>query len=486
MKENVSDYAQQILELNEEYNLVDIWRVSNPEAKRFTWRGMTRGGRVFSKLDYWLTSSHLIYDLVETSIDPSIKTDHSIISVTFELNNTDKKGRGFWKFNSMLLRDQEYITTIKQLIQNSKINNAHLTNKALLWDFMKCEIRGETISYSSFKAKEQRELETLLTSKLLKLEQEIDQTVIENEAAINEYHKIKQEIELINDQRATGYMIRSKAQWVENGEKCTKYFMQLENINYKAKYIKSLNWKDTIIKDPKEILNAEKEFYQNLYSEQVQYETCKGECSLLSSNPNTLTQIQSDKCDIDITLKECSKSLSELPNNKSPGSDGFTTEFYKFFWADIGQCVLDSFNYSLINGELSQEQRRGVLTLLPKPHKDLRELKNWRPISLLNTDYKMLTKLLANRLQEVIPSIVSEDQAGYIKSRYIGENVRTILDIIEYTSLMHNPGLMVFLDFEKAFDTVYWKFLFKTLKTFHFGDRFIKWIKTLYNKPHHV
>jgi len=128
LKENVSDYAQQILELNEEYNLVDIWRVSNPDAKRFTWRGMTRGGRVFSRLDYWLTSSHLIYDLVETSIDPSIKTDHSIISVTFELNNTDKKGRGFWKFNSMLLRDQEYITTIKQLIQNSKINNAHLTN----------------------------------------------------------------------------------------------------------------------------------------------------------------------------------------------------------------------------------------------------------------------------------------------------------------------------------------------------------------------
>ena len=84
-------------------------------------------------------------------------------------------------------------------------------------------------------------------------------------------------------------MIRSNAQWVENGEKCTKYFMQLENRNYKAKYIKSLNWKDTIIKDPKEILNAEKEFYQNLYSEQVQYETCKGECSLLSSNPNTLT-----------------------------------------------------------------------------------------------------------------------------------------------------------------------------------------------------
>ena len=113
----------------------------------------------------------------------------------------------------------------------------------------------------------------------------------------------------------------------------------------------------------------------------------------------------------------------------------------------------------------------------------MRLLKNWRPLSLLNTDYKILTKLLAIRLQKVLPSIISEDQTGYIKGRYIGENIRTILDVFEYTNNQVNPGAMIFLDFEKAFDTVSWDFLLKALKKFNFGENFIKWIKVIYNKP---
>lgn len=83
----------------------------------------------------------------------------------------------------------------------------------------------------------------------------------------------------------------------------------------------------------------------------------------------------------------------------------------------------------------------------------------------------------------MIPSIVSEDQVGYIKNRYIGENVRTLLDVIEYTSLKENPGIILFLDFEKAFDTISWNFLFKSLKHYDFGTNFIKWINILYKNP---
>ena len=102
---------------------------------------------------------------------------------------------------------------------------------------------------------------------------------------------------------------------------------------------------------------------------------------------------------------------------------------------------------------------------------------------MLNTDYKILAKLLANRLQKVIPSLVSEDQSGYIKGRYIGENIRLILDIIEYTNLKINPGIIIFLDFEKAFDSISWGFLFKILNAFIFGKYFLSWIKILYKKP---
>ena len=483
LHEKVSEYSKQIIELNDEFNLIDIWRISNPDTRRYTWRGLTRQGRVFSRLDFWLISAHMIYDLIKTDISPSIKTDHSIITLTFELNNTCQKGKGFWKFNAELLKDQEYITKINTLIEICKIENAHLENKALLWDFIKCKIRGETISYSSYKSKVRRAHETKLNEKLLTLEKEFDKNLTTAGDVKHEYDLIKQEIEEINEIKSRGFMLRSKAKWVEDGEKCTKFFMQLENRNYKSKYIKSLNWKNNILRDPNDILSAQQDFYVNLYTEQVRTNSCDNNCSLFNTKHNKLSQIELELCDKNIVLAECSKSLSELPNNKSPGSDGFTTEFYKFFWKSLGTLVLDSFNYSFINGELSLEQRRAILTLLPKPNKDSRELKNWRPISLLNTDYKILTKLLANRLQNVITNIVSEDQTGYIKSRYIGENVRSIIDILEYTAYRQNPGLMIFLDFEKAFDTISWQFLFKTLKYFNFGDEFIKWIRLLYNKP---
>ena len=121
--------------------------------------------------------------------------------------------------------------------------------------------------------------------------------------------------------------------------------------------------------------------------------------------------------------------------------------------------------------------------LIPKGNKDKRLLKNWRPISLLNVDYKIMAKALATRLQKVISSVINSDQVGYIKGRYIGDNIRTILDILEITKKELDPGLLVMIDFEKAFDTVSWQFLYKTLDYFNFGPVFKHYINLLYTSP---
>jgi len=237
-----------------------------------------------------------------------------------------------------------------------------------------------------------------------------------------------------------------------------------------------------IITNPTKILLEEEKFYKNLYTDNLN-DQCKQNCSLLDITKPTLNESDKNMCEQEITLEECGESLKELPNNKTPGSDGFTSDFYKFFWKDIKQFVYNSFKYSFESGELSIDQRRAILTLLPKPNKDIRFLKNWRPISLLNTDNKILTKLLATRLQKVIQQIVKDDQVGYIKNRFIGENIRTLADLIQYTNERIDPGIILLLDFEKAFDTISWKFLVKTLKAFNFGENFIKWIQIIYNKP---
>ena len=145
--------------------------------------------------------------------------------------------------------------------------------------------------------------------------------------------------------------------------------------------------------------------------------------------PATLTPLneeQSKKCEDALTEQECYQALKHMDSGKSPGSDGFTCEFYKFFWDYVKQNVVESINYGFEKRKLSICQRRSILTLVPKKDKPTNLLGNLRPISLLNTDYKIATKAIAKRLEAVLPLVINADQTGYIKGRYIGENVRLI------------------------------------------------------------
>ena len=169
-----------------------------------------------------------------------------------------------------------------------------------------------------------------------------------------------------------------------------------------------------------------------------------------------------------------------MKNQKSLGSDGLTVEFYKIFWNNIKHFYIRSINYSYKNGSLTELQKQGVITLLPKPNKDIEKLENWRPISLLNVAYKIATKAIANRIKPIITSIVDNSQTGFIKGRFIGENIRLLFDIIETAEEQNNPGLLFFSDFEKAFDNLDHAYMFKCLKHLNFGNSFTKWIKLFY------
>ena len=110
--------------------------------------------------------------------------------------------------------------------------------------------------------------------------------------------------------------------------------------------------------------------------------------------------------------------------NKTPGSDGLPAEFYKVFWKDISQYLLKALNASYANGCLSVTQRRGLITLIPKKNKDAKLLKNWRPVTLLNCDYKIASKSIANRFKKLLSKLIDHDQTGFQKNRFIGENIR--------------------------------------------------------------
>ena len=103
-----------------------------------------------------------------------------------------------------------------------------------------------------------------------------------------------------------------------------------------------------------------------------------------------------------------------------------------------------------------------------------------RPITLLNTDYKIAAKAIANRIKTVLPKLINNDQTGLMKGRFIGENIRLIDGIIQYATQHNVPGLLLFIDFEKAFDSLEWPFIFDTLRFFGFGPSLINWVRTFY------
>ena len=146
----------------------------------------------------------------------------------------------------------------------------------------------------------------------------------------------------------------------------------------------------------------------------------------------------------------------------------------------LGRDLVDSFNSAYNTGERSISQRRGVITLVPKEDSDLELLNNWRTITLLNLDYKIASKIIARRIEKVLPVLICSDQSGFVKGRYMGQNIRLINDILKQTKLQDIPGILLQLDFQKAFDTIEWKFIQNAIAFFNFGESIQCWISTFY------
>ena len=144
-----------------------------------------------------------------------------------------------------------------------------------------------------------------------------------------------------------------------------------------------------------------------------------------------LPEEQKQSCQGEIFVEEITSILNSFESNKSPGNDGIPVEFYKSCLKLISypfmECVRECFNH----GEMSSSQRKAIITLIEKQHKDRTLIENWRPISLINVDAKIISKVIALRLKKALPNIIHHNQTGYVEGRYIGETIRSIFDIID-------------------------------------------------------
>lgn len=178
------------------------------------------------------------------------------------------------------------------------------------------------------------------------------------------------------------------------------------------------------------------------------------------------------------TYNEVRNTIWLLPSNKAPGPDGLTAEVFRSCWDFIKEDFMELICEFWLSGVLPEMIKEGLIRLIPKKA-DKKLLKNWRPLTMLNTTYKILAKLLANRLKKVLPTLISRQQTGFIPGRYISENISIAWLTIDWVPRHKVLALFLKLDFEKAFDKVDHSYIWDTMHLLGIGSHFIKLVKAL-------
>ena len=502
-----------------EHKLIDIYRELNPTERKFSWKQW--GSHKYGRLDYFLISSSLLPYIKNANISPGSYSDHYPITLDIDFSKF-QRGKGFWKFNNSLLTDPSYSDLIKNTIKTTacqysvvnddqfyvqNLSNADYQhfldiqtpeslqslilsiNDELFLDTLLMEIRRATINYSSKTKRDRLAKQQLLMHDIEILEILSQNQVIPDKDITDELNQKKEALEKNFDYEAEGAFIRSRCNYRIHGEKPTKLFCSLESRNRVQKYVSQLitikNDTENILTEQKDIEMEIYDFYKNLFDckdDQIDGGSIEdflgqGGCNSLPK----LTASQKNSMKGTLTLQEMTSYLKKTKNNVSPGSSGFTNEFFKFFWRDIKYFVLKSAEYSFKNNRLSASKSLGIISIIPKGEKDKRFLSNWRPLTLLDTLYKLISGCIAERIKPALDTLVHPDQKGFVAGRYIGEVVRTTTDIIEYAKENNASGLLLLIDFEKAYDSISFKYIIKCLKILDFCDDMIKWVGILLN-----
>ena len=489
--ENNIRAKQAFKNLSYKYNLIDAWRQVHPNDRKYTWRRNTpfKAGR----LDMVFVSDDLLNTLSDIDIIPGYRTDHN--AVTLSVCRKQRRGNGLWKFNTSLLAEDDYITKMKCCIEdtlrqyavpvytdevysdNRLYGSIRLTiSESTFYETLIMMLRGETVKYSKIKAKRSRTAEKTLTSEISEAEKKLGISGLQCD--INYLDTLKNRLEELRRPIIDGLIVRSRVAWHEQGERSSKYFLSLEKRNFNTKCIEYIKDGDNLITKTEEIIEGFSNIMQNKYNI----------CDSISPNRSFISRHVRDRLsqedqlqlDSDISMSELTHALNSMKKGKTPGSNGFPVEFFRSFWLEIGPFLYRAFRLSLSVGNGLQSHQEGIITLIPKKGKSPYTYKGWRPITLLNTDYKIISTVISNRMKSVMTKIINPAQTAYTAGRFIGENTRLLYDIIHWTKENKKTGAIMAADFEAAFESVAWSYLRVVIKELNFGPKMIQMINHLY------
>jgi len=456
----------------------DRWRALNPTQRRYTWRN--KQCTIQTRLDRFYCSQGI--QIKGFTYLPVSFSDHDAVKMQMDSNiKKQQKGPGVWKMNISILEDCEFQQEYEEAFQFWCLLKPYFVNEREWWDEIKVKSKRLIIKHCCRKAKERRQQKDDLTRQIKDLTYILTQPNPSTTTAMD-LARAKEKMNSLLKKEEEGAKVRARIQWIEKGEKPTAFFLKKEIRRGKKKIIEEIKNKDGDIVTSKEgIMEVFRDFYVDLFSEEEMDLECQEK--LLDNIQNTLPSDVKAFLDTPLTEDEYQIALKDLSNNKTPGEDGLPKEFYYHFWPLIGKHVVHVLNEGLINQELTSSQRGGLITLINKPGDPL-EVKNKRPISLLNVDYKILSRALTNRLKHVLQFVINKDQTCSVPGRKITDNLLDFRDIIEYINSHNSKAVFMSLDQEKAFDRVNHKYLDRVLQKMDFGPVFRSFVQTLYKKAY--
>ena len=476
---NDNERARQIENIKKEYDLKDPFRTKYGNEKCYTWSCDHSG--IKTRLDRFYVSNDLLKQLKDVKNKICNISDHE--GVILQFKNCPKtdfiSGTGSWKFNTSLLKKNSFVDEIKH---KWELMNSHTVKDWDWWESFKCSVKEIAIKHSKVnqkrKIKELEKIEDGIKQLNCLIENCSDESITRSMQV--EKNILKDRIDQFYHDELKAAQIRSKCDKLTHNESPSSNFLRVEASKAKHMVVKELkSGTGNLTKNTNENLICTEKFYGDLYKfENVDNQYVEYFTENLPQVPTNLSEM----CDMSLEIVEIEKSMKSMKNGKSPGSDGIPIEFYKFFWDEIGSTfcniIKDEFEE---NHQLNSSQRIGIIRLISKTGKNETDLKNYRPISLLNTDYKIIAKCIANRLKQVLPHIIHEDQTFGIKGRSIQDNLIFLNSLFAYIEHKNLPAVFLNVDQEKAFDRVSHKFLFQVIEKFGFGVQFQNYIKTLYS-----
>lgn len=459
--------------------LTDVWRHLNPTQRDYTFYSARHG--TYSRLDYFFLPQNVLSSVTSCNIGPILISDHSPVFLNLSIEQHRHQIK-HWKFNSSLLSCSDACDNIKRWIQQYTEDNTNTpVSSAIIWDAAKAVIRGHLISYTTAKNRMRNKSVEELQRQLQDTERKHKQhPTNDNLKALN---KVKMKINQIQTENIQKLLTFTRQRYYEHGNKPNRllaYQLKKEQVERTIKGIRATNGK--IIYDSDSIKENFLHFYKQLYSTQnpqeLDIKTFLDKISL-----PTISNFDKECLNAPFTADEVLETIRSLPSGKSPGLDGYTTEFYKAFWPQLRPLFMPMLKDFYEKGELPPSMKRALITLIYKEGKDPLDCASYRPISLLPVDFKIISKLIARRLESLMPKLINPDQSGFTKGRYASDNIRRLINIIDHSTLSKQQVVILSLDAEKAFDRVEWPYLIQVLQKFNLGDNCIKWIKSLYNDP---